>query len=289
MISKLLILPQVVKVRWNYKNKKTYESMGFKFTSYTDSFDLDALKLPENSRVKIKVLCDYCLTKGIDTLVEKPYYFYLKQREIVKKDCYAKCQPIKTKEINLIKFGVESTNQLDVVKEKKKDTNLEKYGVESSFQRLEVRKKIKQTWLDKYGVDHPVKNKKIQEKIQKTLSRNGNTKTSTQQLAIYNMLKDNNYMVELNYPFSNVSLDVAIFIEDLKIDLEYDGSYWHQDKTDYDRRRDEFLKSNGYKILRIKSRRDIPSLEEIEFAIDKLIHTGRTFTEIILADHKIIS
>ena len=52
---------------------------------------------------------------------------------------------------------------------------------------------------------------------------------SSQQLKIYEMLLDE-YKVELNYPLSQLNLDIAIFIGDIKIDLEYDGWYWHQDQ-----------------------------------------------------------
>lgn len=99
------------------------------------------------------------------------------------------------------------------------------------------------------------------------------------------MLKNNNYNVELNYPISNVNLDVAIFIGGIKIDLEYDARFWHQDKQK-DRRRDEFLKLQGWKILKIRSGHKIPTLEQIEKAISKLINLDRIFTQIVLDDWK---
>jgi len=82
-----------------------------------------------------------------------------------------------------------------------------------------------------------------------------------------------------------VNLDVAIFIDNIKIDLEYDAWYWHKDKNK-DRKRDEFLKSQEWKILRIRSGKLLPTLEQIEESINKLVISDRTFTQIVLDDWK---
>ena len=75
----------------------------------------------------------------------------------------------------------------------------------------------------------------------------------------------------------------TIFIGETKIDLEYDCWHWHQD-SQKDRRRDEFLKSQGWKILRIKSSHKLPTLEQLKESINKLISSDRTFTRIVLDD-----
>ena len=63
---------------------------------------------------------------------------------------------------------------------------------------------------------------------------------------------------------------------------------WHQNQQK-DRRRDEFSKSQGWKILRIKSGILLPTLEQLKYSIEKLINSSRTFTSIILNDWKIVS
>ena len=60
------------------------------------------------------------------------------------------------------------------------------------------------------------------------------------------------------------------------MDIEYDGEYWHQD-AQQDRRRDEFVKSQGYKILRIRGRYDIPNREQLIQHIEKLVNSQHTF------------
>jgi len=51
----------------------------------------------------------------------------------------------------------------------------------------------------------------------------------------------------LNYPCLNYSIDIAI--PSINLAIEYDGSYWHQDKN-YDKTRQKKLEKEGWKFLR---------------------------------------
>jgi very-short-patch-repair endonuclease len=181
------------------------------------------------------------------------------------------------------KYGVDNLFQLEEIKEKSIKTCLKKYGVQHAINNKKIREKTEQTNLKRYGVKNVFESKEIQEKITQTYYKNGICPTSSQQIEINNMLKNQGYNTVLNYPVSSVNLDIAIFIDNIKIDVEYDGWYWHKDEQ-HDRRRDEFLKSQGWKVLRIKSRRMVPKLEILLEKIEKLIITDRKFTEIILED-----
>jgi len=309
-----LLLTKEVEVTLGARNINYYEELGYKIPReknkrgkisalFGEIIIVKITDLPKNSNVNIKVQCDYC-----NKIITKKYYKYTNNKEnsIIKKDCCAECQPIKTKESNMIKYNTLSTNQLQFVKNKKIATSIDKYGCISPMQNKEVRNKVSNTNLDrigyenvlsskvirekskktcreKYGFEYAIQNPEIQAKRTNTLYQNGTCPTSSQQLEIYNILKENNYTVELNYPLSNINLDVAIFIDDIKIDLEYDCYHWHKDQQK-DRKRDEFTKSQGWKILRIKSGHKIPSLEQIIESINKLVSTDRTFTQIILDD-----
>lgn len=55
-------------------------------------------------------------------------------------------------------------------------------------------------------------------------------------------------MFYVNQEFAKIIM--VDFLCENKI-IEYDGDYWHKDKKDIDKKRDSFLKSKGYKILRI--------------------------------------
>lgn len=194
----------------------------------------------------------------------------------------------KTEETNLIKYGYKSTILNEDVKNKAIETCIEKYGVSSpgkASHSHNARLKRKLTCIERYGVEHALSSSVVREKINKTLSSNGDVNTSSQQLEVFNMLNDKYFDCELNYPFEKFSLDIAVVVDNIKIDIEYDGWYWHQD-SQRDRRRDEFLKSKGWKILRIKSGHKTPTHQQLEEKIKLLLTTDRTYTSIILGDWK---
>lgn len=129
-------------------------------------------------------------------------------------------------------------------------------------------------------------NEEVASKARKTLTENNNIPTSVQQLKVFEIIKEMfpNSLVELNYPLSSLSLDVVLFLsDDLKIDIEYDGSYWHTD-AQKDRRRDEVVKKLGFKILRIKSGKKIPTKEQLKQEINYISQNDKMFAQIILSD-----
>lgn len=181
---------------------------------------------------------------------------------------------------NLEKYGVACVSKNEKVKEKIKATNLKKYGVDSYFKTPECKEKIKQTNLKKYGYEYSLQSPVVRKKISDTMNANGTCKTSKQQLLLCDILKKKYGNCELNYPCGSCFLDCVVIIDGVKIDAEYDGKYWHEQRKNQDRKRDEFVKKQGYKILRIISEKEVPSIEEIDIAIQKLLKTDRTFTKI---------
>lgn len=62
---------------------------------------------------------------------------------------------------------------------------------------------------------------------------------------------------EFQHPFGKYVFDFAIFDQDLKIDLEIDGEYHHSlpQNAKRDRRRDWWSRKNGWKVVRIPSKK----------------------------------
>ena len=276
----MIILPQKCTIKWSYNNRKYYESKGYVFTKYNDYFDVDVLDLSKCSSAYIKIKCDYC---GEEYSI-KHHRYNSTNKKIVNKDCCKKCSDLKRKESTIKLYGVENVFQLKEMQDKMKIINIEKYGVENVFYLKEFQDKAKQTCLEKYGVEYYNQTEKSIEQRVKSFYKNGSCRTSSQQLEIFNILKDNNYNVELNLPVSRCNLDIALHINNINIDIEYDGWHWHDSQRD--RKRDEFLKSQGWKVFRIKSGHKIPSLKQIQEGIFKLINTDRTYTQIVLDDWK---
>lgn len=205
---------------------------------------------------------------------------------------YGVDSPIKNKEVknkivqtNIEKYGVGCVLKNTKIREQVKQTNLEKYGAENPFGANEIKNKIKETLLDRYGVDHPSKSKEIRTRANQTMVENGTVPTSKPQLELYEMVKNIYPNAILNYPLSSLSLDIYISVGGVGIDIEYDGWYYHQNKQ-RDLKRDMYIRSNGIKIIRIRSGGLLPTQNELIDAINYLVKTEHCFQEIILSDWK---
>lgn len=210
------------------------------------------------------------------TLLEKYGVENASQSKEIKDKIIKKC---------LEKYGVKNPSSSKEIREKVKSTCLERYGVKHIAHLESVKEKREKTFLERYGVKNASQVPEFREKVMKTMSQNGTAPTSSQQILLYNMIKSKYNNSEINYPFSNCCLDIFICEKDIKIDIEYDGWYWHQDKYK-DVKRDKFLQKNGFKILRIRSGHLLPTEEQLFEAIEELITTDRKFKEIILDDWK---
>ena len=333
------------------EHKQHYHDLGYLDSFKSKQIEVDIKDLPQMSNKYIKVICDYC---GDDFLTKYSNYNINKNKTIIKKDCCKKCQPLKSKDVCLVKYGVENITQTDdykanrvahnlkkygvknvsqseIIKDKKKNTYmkhygvphysmtdeykekckstllenygveylahsedidkkrknacLSKYGCENVLQSEEIKSKIKKTNREKYGYDYVLSSPIIRQKIRKTLYENGNTPTSSQQLKVFEMIKEFGYNPKLNYPEEQFNLDIALFVCDKKIDIEYDGWYWHQDRHK-DAIRNGILVNNGWNIIRIKSGNLLPAKEQLLDAINEVINNDIKVFSIKLDDWK---
>lgn len=293
----------LVKITWGNANKAKYIKKGYIFTKNGDAFYAKVSDVLEiSSGVKIPVFCDYCGDVYYPT--SKNYKDRHNRNE---KDCCEKCKGKKIKSTIERKYGYSNVAKVPEVKEKIRKTCLERYGANSPLENKEIfdktlyslnskfnikngikdfrkvesiDKKIKETNIEKYGGISPFSSEEIQIKSKNSLYKNGTCPTSKNQNLLYSILKNKYEICKLNFPCGKCSLDCAVFINNIKIDVEYDGWYWHQD-LQKDRRRDNFVKSKGYKILRILSYNDrLPTEAEIFNAIKTLYSTERSYIKI---------
>jgi very-short-patch-repair endonuclease len=130
---------------------------------------------------------------------------------------------------------------------------------------------------------HPMKNEGIKQKVADTFYKNGTTKTSSQQIQVFNMIEALGYSPILNYPILSFNLDVALFYKDKLIDVEYDGWHWHKD-TQADIRRNHVLIDKGLYIIRILSDKLIPDINQINDALNNVINNNKKLQLITLSD-----
>jgi len=194
-------------------------------------------------------------------------------------------------------YGTDNPSKLEEVLSKKRISSIEKYGFSHPCKSQEIKDKIIQTCLDKYNVDNPMKVRKFKDKLKQTCLKKYGVENPSQreewrlkmsrsqasymlsfvknpskpQVELYCLVKSLHKDTILNFPSKgksgkSYSLDVAI--PSLKIDIEYDESYWHPDQ-EKDKIRQEDLEKLGWKFLRYRDY--IPTLEELILDIQSLL------------------
>ena len=291
---------QKVKIKWNSYTKKYYIEKGYNFTKIGDEFFVDVFDLQQSSGAKVKVICDYCGKE-----FEKTYKNYnIGRKSVIQKDSCESCKGLKRKDVLFEKYGVVSPTKIEGVREKQIKTMLQKYGVESYSSTEEGKEKIRQTnlrkygseyfttsdkfkkiSLEKYGVDNPGKSGEVRQKAMESFVKNSTVPKSKGEIKTCEML------IEMfgsdkcfpSYQVDSFALDCLIVINGVKIDFEYDGKYWHEQRKVQDRARDEILKAKGFKVFRVVSSSKIPSKEQITEGINYLLSDdSHNFTRIYI-------
>lgn len=284
-----MLLTKEVEIAVNSSDIGWYESKGYKIPRYWSKKHKSFLMkrgtkilvktedLTNGSHALVQVRCDSC-----GKILSRPYKEYIRCHDNELGDCCHSCEGVKFKRTIQEKYGVSRVFDLPEVQQKIKTANNLKYGRDWGLQSLEVREKIEKTMMDKYGVVHPLQKEEFLNKAMSTRCENMTNPTSKPQLKLSCILLQMYGNCEIEVPCDKCSLDCVILIDNQKIDVEYDGWYWHQD-TNRDRRRDNFVKSKGYKILRVKGNRQdlMPTKEQIDIAISQLLN-GKNYTEIIM-------
>ena len=198
----------------------------------------------------------------------------------------------------LEKYGVMSPFQYSDFQEKSKQTCISHFGVDNSMKSSEVQSKVKKTMKEKYGVENPMDKEEfiekakntcvqryggpssqcspiIREKSRQTLVANGHIPVSKPEKEMVGKIQEiygeDNCVPQ--YGFSGLSFDCLLNIQNFKIDVEYDGIFWHDMNPEKDKRRDYFVIKNGYKVLRFRGETKSPSYEQIKEGVDYLVNS----------------
>jgi hypothetical protein len=175
-----VILDKQIKIVINNRHVKYYKDKGYNIKG-GDTIIINIEDLPDSSHYMVNVKCDICNKEH----KIKYYNYFINLNKNNKYYCF-NCKGHLIKKTNLKKYGVESTLQLNSVKEKSKKTMIDKYGIDhysksdkfknnvidkygvkSTLQLNSVKEKSKKTIIDKYGVDHYSKSKDFSDKIKK--------------------------------------------------------------------------------------------------------------------------
>ena len=88
-------------------------------------------------------------------------------------------------------------------------------------------------------------------------------------------------LTELMTCFPNVmsrkkleGFEVDIFLPDLSIGIEYDGSYWHKNKQDHDLKKQAALEALGVKLLRVREK-PLSKISENDIIVERAEELGK--------------
>ena len=191
---------------------------------------------------------------------------------------YAQTKECKEKFVStcLQRYGVEHPLQNKEVRDKLENTCMQIYGTKFSSQSPKVKETYKNNMAKKYGVNYPMQLPEVKRKSAVTFAKNQTVSTSKQQIYLHSL-----YGGELNGVVSHYNCDI-VFREDKQI-IEYDGGGHFlgvkigidstEDSQKKEMIRDKQIKSEGFRIMRIISRKDyLPSdsilLQMLQYARD---------------------
>lgn len=235
------------------------------FTIYGKQYSVEWLK--ENYLVKNVAKADLSeeLGVGVGILAKLCSYYGFKKTfsqrgEIIKQ---------KTRE----KYGVDSSFQIEKVKEKIKKTVLEKYGVENVMNLPEIQARVKATMLEKYGVENYAQTSEYRQKvIAANLKKYGVPYHQQKEIHHFDIWIDRDKMVKLIESLAEkpTVYDLATYFNLKDITVVYDRMHdWHLDdlvkwkpcRSHYEDEIIEFLSSLGITDLSLNNRKVLEGQE----------------------------
>ena len=260
-----------------------YKNLGYNWLK-GENITVPICDLQIHSNMPVQCMCDYC--HATFTMTYNTYNRAI--NSIVSKLACEQCGHTKNTEVLMITYGVKNISQIPGITEKKIHTNILKYGMLYT-QTDECKQKVINTDIQKYGTpfhalndavqqkkintnmfrygsSNPFGNSNVKEKIINTKYKNGLVATSKQQEYICKL-----YHMTLNYPIKKWNVDMADL--ENKFVTEFDGGgHFLQVKLgtmtldEFEQRervRELMIKREGYKMMRIISRKDYLPSDEI--------------------------
>jgi len=193
-------------------------------------------------------------------------------------------------------YGVLYPSQNEVIKERMINSFNEHFGCDNPSQSEEIKQKKIKTTEKNYGVQNPSQSPEIQAKIRESFYKNGTTPTSNQQLYVNSIYKG-----YLNYPYYNVSLDIAFPEEMIYCECDFGGhdlsvKFGDLTQEEFDkkaRNRWYSLNRKGWKSINIISIKDkIPSNLILFYMLQyakKYISTGHSWIKFDIDNSKVIT
>lgn len=297
--------------------EKTFELFGYPLSSVTPGMDkYVAVKCEacpteftiRRKNLKPEMLCKPCKYK---TIPRENYAKGVKQRKATCLEKYGtESKPfeesthIKRRETNFKKYGGPAPQSNQAVRQKTRETCLLKYGQPFAVATPAARKKSERTLLERYGVPHSFLSSIVRNKVINTLqNRYGVTnpsqsaefraKAAKTTIERFGTLNHQNYgkaeevvakfieelglTVTRQYQIPGTAKSIDIYIENLKIGIEYCGLYWHCENfvpRHQHRLKMDIAESNGIRLITLFEDEWLFRTDAVKGVLKSILNTG---------------
>lgn len=210
-----MILSTEVEVKLNTRNVEYYKDLGYiipmkeatelskkvMHKDYVYDFSKPIIvkveDLLKGSNAKLTLLCDYCQ----EEIFEQTNLTYQRTIKEIPKCACLKCRPLKTREVNMLKYNIPCASQTEEVKANRRKTIIEKYGTTNMWDVPEIKQKRINTCTEKYGVPFYSQTEEFKEKFVETCRKNRGTDYPTQNAEVREKIR---LSVQKKYGTDNV-------------------------------------------------------------------------------------
>jgi hypothetical protein len=215
-----MIKEKELKILITRRNISYYKNLNYDIIEIDKSILVKIEDINKNSHTKITAICDIC---GEETNLML-YKYYINKNRCNYYGC-KKCSRIKFKKTCFDKYGFDNPLKVDEIKKRVINTNIEKYGVKTTLQ---------------------------SEKCNPLFF----SSVSNKETNIYNYIKEK-YKGKIIRSDKSVlnGKELDIYLPDLKLAIEFDGLYWHNEINKNDRnyhlKKTEECNKKGIELIHI--------------------------------------
>ena len=116
-----MIVDELIDIKITKRNKNYYNNLGY--NTNNKIIKVHSGDIQHKSEIIIHVICDYC-----GSVIEKTVAKYHRgHKNGCNKDACEKCKYLKIKEVNLLKYGVDSPMKVQSIRDKMQKSNASLY------------------------------------------------------------------------------------------------------------------------------------------------------------------
>jgi hypothetical protein len=187
----------------------------------------------------------------------------------------------KSKETLLKNHGVDHPMKSQELRQRQKLSTFENYGVYNPAQSEVVKTKIRATNMKIYGVDNPSKSAVVQQKIFESFDKVGHEgKVSEGEIELRDYIRSLGFTTRKKFVGGRDPFSIDIYIEELKVGIEYNGGYWHRHdlKKDYmyHRNKTDIAAEKGIRVIHVFDYHWLHQQDKVKSVLKSILNKNET-------------